>query len=255
MTEVLQFIINFFSLSWVKGLFFTAFVIEIFLLVYTNHNEMQNAFKRILTIMFSSAIFLAAGTITVKVCTAVGLYDDSLKFKTVAIAKTSTVQNKNKTAYYNSSNNNSNNSEEIQTVNSNTNNTTNSSQENTYISQTNSEQQPTQKEMIQTIQNNLSKMSQQEQESYFKKYASASLHDNWYASYIGGAPVGAVQLNNCPGTYYSNVGGYDYLIADNGETYYKLNENFMYDNEGNIIQSNWKDKIEGHMFDNVWYKL
>lgn len=49
----------------------------------------------------------------------------------------------------------------------------------------------------------------------------------------GGPDVVDVHVN---GTYYSDVAGFDYIIGDDGKTYYHLNRKYKYDKEGNIVE-------------------
>ncbi len=70
-------------------------------------------------------------------------------------------------------------------------------------------------------------MSQKEQQIIFKNYTSNYKYGNWTSSSIGGGEN--VQDLNVNGTYYSDVGGFDYIVGNDGNTYYALNRNYKYD--------------------------
>lgn len=78
--DFLQNVISFFTQPWIKGLFFVALCIEALALYFCSVNDMSRAIKRLLTLMFSTVLFLAGGTITVTVCRAAGFYNGELAF-------------------------------------------------------------------------------------------------------------------------------------------------------------------------------
>lgn len=110
----------------------------------------------------------------------------------------------------------------------------------------------TNKEKSNEIRKNLSSMSKEKQSEIFNKYASASLYDYWTSQTLGGGPdVVDVHVN---GTYYSDVAGFDYIIGDDGKTYYCLNEKYRYDEEGNIVEKKNAFDYED-FYDNCWRVL